>query len=219
MYLAVCIVAIEDKGVAALCADTAVEHGLLIGQFAIHQSCPFLGREVRTVVEFGAVVEVSLESLGRVDVLGAATALGIVHIHRCTTVIHQHGHRLGLRCGVGGLLVVGNHVVPIVRGTKLGRCLLSRIVFSIGIESVGIGGFCGLGGVAMVIHHLRHRRGHTARHVVLGRFARCVGGALVVVGSVLVPLRGEQRTYRLCQSHVCGQFVGHYIAGSKQIFQ
>ena len=43
VYLAVCIVAVEDKGVAALCADTAVEHGLLIGQFAVHQLCPFLG--------------------------------------------------------------------------------------------------------------------------------------------------------------------------------
>jgi len=155
----------------------------------------YLGKAAGALYGFGdigsGVVEVLLQRLVGKESLGAARVGGVLHERGYAHVAHQqrHGVFLLLRGG-DGVAVVGQHVGPVVaRLAEVGAHRRVVVLDEILVAPLA------LGGPLVVVHHLRHRRGHASAVGVAG---------LGVEGVRLSPLALQQRLYGLGVERVAG---------------
>ena len=174
---------------AAAARLSAIEHRAARQQFGIDEVFP-LGGGVELTLEIGhtaVVAEVGVQCLRHTRHRCAGTtvrAISIVHADRCATAGQQGCHRLGT--GIGRFLLArvgGLHVGPIE-----GNGRLSRHLHVASVTLIGRNLLCGAFGESLllivVVEHLRHGRGHTARHA-FGTVQE--QRAIEIVGIVLVP--------------------------------
>ena len=168
-------IAVDDKFMARLTLTrrhrvAGVEHRALGSHFAIDQRIPRSGGIDITGHEFCGlrIPEIIAQRFTDQMTLGTRALFTIFHIHLLTAVGHQLGHRIGSSTRIG-IRVRGLHLTPVVAGGPL-----------------------------VVVHHLGHRRSHTAR-----------GAAFrteVVVGRPLIPLGLDEG---------CHIGVGRHISAGK----
>ena len=177
---------------AAAARLSAIEHRAARQQFGIDEVFP-LGGGVELTLEIGhtaVVAEVGVQCLRHTRHRCAGTtvrAISIVHADRCATAGQQGCHRLGT--GIGRFLLArvgGLHVGPIESDGRLRRHLhvASPVPFTLIGRNLLRGAFGESLLLIVVVEHLRHGRGHTARHA-FGTVQE--QGAIEIVGIVLVP--------------------------------
>ena len=127
----------------------------------------------------------------------AAGALGrILHIDRLTTVFHQRGHSLPL--GLGAAVAIGiRHILPVEahgRQRIVVPCLLFILEGGLLIVSGNL--LTGRLRPPVIVHHLCHRRRHTARHTAFAfpiRIGTIIERTLVIIWTQLIPFGLDQR--------------------------
>ena len=68
---------------------------MVVGQFAKNKFHPFRVADVGTLIVFGTVIQILVESVHSVE-KGRTTAFTINHFRGCATIIHQGSHRIAL---------------------------------------------------------------------------------------------------------------------------
>ena len=143
------------------------------------------------------------------ETVGPAGLAAVHHLHRDAHVAHQQrhgllGHRGGAPADAVGAAVIGvAHRAPVVVGVLEVGLQLAEVHYAVFAGHVGEDraavGVAALaeGGEAIVAHQLGLRRGGAARRRASHGIAEQRGrhGALLVVGVLLVPLRGGQRPH------------------------
>ena len=198
-------IAVADEGVTAASTGTAViNQGTTLDKFLINHVFPVGLVIVAAVHQFGVIVEVVVECGGDVRVAGAGRIHAVIHVGGAAGIEHEpcHGILFGLSLGTG---IVVTHVVPVKNdGTQ--RVSIDDVILLIII----IGHLIRGDGLStsqrelIVVHDLSHGSGDAAR---IGIFADGVSvlvnfhelGAVVPVGSTLVPVAGNQRRYAVAR--------------------
>ena len=192
-------IAVAHKRVATTSTGTAVvDHGTTLDQFIINHVFPVGLVIVAAVDELGVVVEVFVESGGDIGVAGARRVQAILHLGSTAGIEHEPSDGIFLGLGLGTRVVVA-HVVP-VKEDGIQRIGLKCTVFLMPVKSddVGRNELGATHGVLVVVHDLSHRGGHTSRVGQLAHGIALLGdihelGAVVPVGSCLVPVAGDHR--------------------------
>ena len=184
----VAVVAIADKSVASLRVSAAEVEGTTVGQFVVAYFIPSLVDVVAllNILHRRTVAEVGPQRLCHTVGIGSGGGIGVVHLHRHTTVEHQIGNGLTLHSSLTAVVVVA-HVCPVD-----GCTFWNTINMQLSVDGMLRRSHIGWNGcqraigrlVTLVVHDLCHCRSHTTRH----RAPQTeIVWTVLVVGVALVP--------------------------------
>ena len=197
-------VANERVSTAAACC-AVVDHGAAGSELFIHHVVPHLLGVVVAVGELRAVAKEG-EALGDVVGVGTGGRHAILRLDGAAHVEHQVSHCRGVDLVLGTGVGVA-HVSPVKGGDRQLGHVNGRVVVVAVAVGEGIGGNHLRSGhrIFVEVHQLRHRGGNAASVGKLIAVLFVVRdhelGALVPVGSSLVPLGGDQGGDRVACVH------------------
>ena len=163
-----------------------VDDGATGSKFTIDKFFPILIGiiDATFVAQRWVILEVIDESVADAFVICTRLTCPILHIHSYTRMIHQSAYCLGLNVGEIVVIIIIQHMIPVVGcRTKVDaeRMFVNRVrIITLPLLRM-----------FPVVHHLSHRGGNTPRHVRLS-IAR-IHRYLTIVGIALVPLCLDKR--------------------------
>ena len=168
---------------------TAIKNRTLCLQLIINQRHPLLqGKDCtgKVLHQVGVITEISRQD-GWCDVCSRRRT--IVHLHCCTTMVHQLGYSIGLRRAIIRFGIIRQHIIPVVSRTGRDGRYMNAIRFC----SIRLNGTFQFLRILIIHHHLCHGSSHTARNGTIGTIVR---GTHIIIRCHLVPLdTTQERSY------------------------
>ena len=195
------LIAVAHKRVSAAATCTAVvNHGAASNELLVNHVFPRLLVIVAAINELSIIVKVIIKCFRNIGIGGARSGEGVGHVGSMSHIEHESCNGVGVNLVLAAVVAI-EHVCPVKSGDGqifggLGD-ILSHVSCSVTILVARNHLSC-LCGIIVVFHYLRHGGCHAAS----------VGGlilavlvlhlwTLVPVGACLVPLGGEQWSYRV----------------------